>query len=395
MQQGPNGTFVPLPIGATLPVQTITTLTLGQFQQIYNQQFPALSALLSPYPPTKSGPYTLTDLDYVKVASRLIPHSFPMVHSYQTSLGFQHDFGHNMILTVDWARRQFTHTLLSGPTTSGAIDINHANAYINGVVSPAIPFCAPSQLFQPGQECSTGALTILDPQGRTIYEAMLVKLSKRMSNHFQFLASYALQNSNSDSTVLNLNNYMQSYGPVLARNNLNVSGLLQLKWGFELSLNSSIITKSPFNPVVSGVDLTGTGATASGPLIGLNGITYNCFNSGCDKSQLAAAVTQWNSTLAGTKAPNGATIPTLTLPSNYDFGTTTITQDVRVTKAFSYKERYRLLIFADIFNAINHANLTGYTTTIGPSFGQPTGRSAQSFLSGGPRAFQLGARFSF
>lgn len=395
MQQGPGGTFVPLPVGAAIPTQTITTMTLGQFEQIYNQQFPALSALLSPYPPTKKGPYTLTDLDYVKVASRLLAHSFPMVHSYQTSLGFQRDLGHQMVLTVDWARRQFTHTLLSAPTTAGAIDINHANEYVNGVVSPVIPFCTASQLFRPGQECSTGALTILDPQGRTIYEALLVKLSKRLSNHFQFLVSYAFQNSNSDSTVLNLNNYMQSYGPVLARHNLNASGLVQLKYGFELSVNSSIITKSPFNPVVAGIDLTGTGATASGPLIGINGISYNCFNRGCDKSQLAAAVTQWNSTLAGTKAPNGATIPTLTLPSNYDFGTSTITQDVRVTKAFSYKERYRLNLFADIFNAINHANLIGYTTTIGPSFGQPTARAAQTFLSGGPRAVQLGARFQF
>jgi hypothetical protein len=395
MQQGPGGTFVPLPVGAAIPTQTITTLTLGQFEQIYNQQFPALSALLNPYPPTTHGPFTLTDLDYVKVASRMIPQSFPMVHSYQTSLGFQRDLGHNMVLTVDWARRQFVHTLLSGPTTAGAIDINRANSYTNGVASPVIPFCNASQLFVPGQECSTGAITILDPQGRTIYEAMLVKLSKRFSNHFQFLASYALQNSNSDATVLNLNNYMQSYGPVLAHNNLNVSGLVQLKYGFELSLNSSIITKTPFNPVVAGIDLTGTGATASNGLTGINGITYNCFNSGCGKSELAGAVAQWNSTIAGTKAPSGATIPQLTLPANYDFGTSTITQDVRVTKTFAYKERYRLSLFADIFNAINHANLTGYTTAIGPSFGQPTARAAQTFLSGGPRAIQLGARFQF
>ncbi len=394
-QQGPGGTFVPLPIGATLPVQTITTMTLGQFQQIYNLQFPALNALLAPYPPTKSGPYTLTNLDYVKVASRLLPHNFPMVHSYQTSLGFQRDFGHNMVLTMDWARRQFTHTLLSAPTTSGAIDINRANSYVNGVLSPVIPTCTAAQLFKPGQQCSTGAITILDPQGRTIYEALLVKFSKRFSNHYQFLASYAFQNSNADSTVLNLNNFMQSYGPVLARNNLNVSGLVHLKWGVEVSMNSSIITKNPFNPVVAGVDLTGTGATASGPLIGLNGITYNCFNHGCGKEQLVGAVAQWNSTLAGTKAPNGATIPTLTLPANFNFGRTVVTQDVRVTKTFNYKERYRLQVFADVFNAINHANLTGYTTAIGPSFGQPTGRSAQSFLSGGPRAIQLGARISF
>lgn len=392
-QQGPNGTFVPLAVGAPIPTSVITTMTLGQFEQIYNQQFPALSALLSP-PVPKSGPFTLTALDYVKAGTRLLPHSFPMVHSYQTSLGIQRDLGHNMVLTVDWARRQFEHTLLSAPATGG-IDLNHFNEFVNGVQSPVIPVCNGSQLFVTSAECSTGAISILDPQGRTLYEAMLVKLSKRFSNHFQFLASYALQNDNSDATVYNLNNFMQSYGPVLARHNLNVSGLVQLKYGFELSLNSSIISKTPFNPVVAGVDLTGTGASASGYLNGINGITFNCFNQGCGKNQLAGAVAQWNSTLAGTKAQNGATIPTLTLPANYDFGTSSITQDVRVTKTFNFKERYRFLVMADVFNAINHANLTGYSTVIGSSFGQPTARAAQTFLSGGPRAIQLGARFQF
>jgi hypothetical protein len=394
MQQGPGGTFVPLAVGAPIPTSVITTMTLGQFEQIYSKQFPALSALLSPYPPTKSGPYTLTDLDYVKAGTRLLPHSFPMVHSYQTSLGFQRDLGHDMVLTVDWARRQFEHSLLTSPATGG-IDLNHANEYVNGVASPVIPFCTGSQLFQPGQECSTGAISILDPQGRTIYEALLVKLSKRFSNHFQYLVSYALQNDNSDSGVYNLNNYMQSYGPVLSRHNLNVSGLVQLKYGFELSMNLSIITKAPFNPIVAGIDLTGTGATSSGPLTGIDGVTFNCFNLGCGKSQLAGAVAQWDSTLAGTKAPNGATLPTLTLPANYDFGTSTITPDVRLTKTFNYKEHYRLLLMADIFNAINHANLIGYSPVIGPAFGQPTARAAQTFLSGGPRAIQLGARFQF
>ena len=77
------------------------------------------------------------------------------------------------------------------------------------------------------------------------------------------------------------------------------------------------------------------------------------------------------------------------------FGTSNIIQDVPVTKVFSYKERYRLSAFADICNAINPANLIGFTTAIGLAFGQPTARAAQTFLSVGPRAIQLGARFQF
>jgi len=41
-----------------------------------------------------------------------------------------------------------------------------------------------------------------------------VRLDRRYSNHFQFTASYALQNLN-NVTVVNLNNYFQGYGPSL------------------------------------------------------------------------------------------------------------------------------------------------------------------------------------
>lgn len=80
-------------------------------------------------------------------------------------------------------------------------------------------------------------------------------------------------------------------------------------------------------------------------------------------------------------------------------------QDFRLTKSVKVKERYEFKIFGELFNAFNIANLTGYSFSLDKaaanpatqtySFGQPTQRAAQSFLSGGPRTFQLGARFSF
>jgi len=61
-----------------------------------------------------------------------------------------------------------------------------------------------------------------------------------------------------------------------------------------------------------------------------------------------------------------------------------------------WKERYELQLFGEGFNIFNIANLAGYSgNLLAPSFGQPTSRAGNIFGSGGPRAFQFGARFSF
>jgi hypothetical protein len=56
------------------------------------------------------------------------------------------------------------------------------------------------------------------------------------------------------------------------------------------------------------------------------------------------AIDSFNSTWAGKKALNGATVPKLSLPSNYDLGTPIFNQDFRVTKEFVVKERCRFML---------------------------------------------------
>jgi hypothetical protein len=95
----------------------------------------------------------------------------------------------------------------------------------------------------------------------------------------------------------------------------------------------------------------------------------------------------------------------LILPSDYQFGDPIFTQDFRLTKKFTFKERYVISVFGEMFNAFNIANLTygsftldsksGNPATQSFAFGQPTQRVLQTFGSGGPRAVQVGARFSF
>jgi hypothetical protein len=380
----------PLAIGESLPIQTLSTMTLGQFLQIYRQQVGAIAQKMSPAPPT-NGPFTTTDLDILKNATELYPSNFPMMRSYQTSLGIQRDLGHDMVVTADWVRRQFENVSL------GELDLNHYNS----VSGPVIQKCMPEQLFIVGQECSTGAITAWVPQGRSIFEGLLMKLKKRFSKRYQFAGSYALQNLNS-ITVVNLNNYFQGYGPTVPRHNFNFAAIMNLPRGFDLSVNSSIISRTPIAPTIPGVDLSGTGAVSAGPL---PGVAYRCFNAGCGKSDLADAVDAYNRNYAGGKSPSGATLEKLILPPDYQLGDPTFDQDFRLTKAFRYKARYKLSVFGEVFNAFNIANLTGYsfnlnTVAANPAnqtftFGQPTQRASQSFLSGGPRAIQVGGRFTF
>lgn len=77
----------------------------------------------------------------------------------------------------------------------------------------------------------------------------------------------------------------------------------------------------------------------------------------------------------------------------------------RKRRRVTIKERYKFSVFGEFFNAFNIANLTSYgfsLSSVNPnpakqafSFGQPTQRFGQVFGSGGPRAIQVGGRFTF
>ena len=398
---------VPLPVGANLPLSTVMNLTVAQFQQIVAQQLPAIQAKLAPANPQTSGPYTVSGINVAKQGVEIYPTHFPLARSYDSSLGIQRDMGHGMVLTADWARRQAENYSL------GEVDYNKFNQYTNGARTPVIPLCTPAQAQDVTAECSTGSMTFWTDQGRSIYEGMLVKLNKRMEHHFQFTASYALQRETAE-TAWNLNNWMAGYGQILPHHNLNVAGVVQLPWGFSLSINSAIVSRTPVMANVSSLELPGT--VNSGSTEPLPGLAYNSLNAGNGKAQLAAAVAAFDANIAGTKNANGSTIAPVALPQNYALSQPFFSQDFRLSKVFTVKERYRFTILAEMFNAFNISNVTigsysldplaagsvqtnGILTTSGPTqatnFGQPTGRVAQTFGSGGPRAVQVGARFQF
>jgi hypothetical protein len=140
------------------------------------------------------------------------------------------------------------------------------------------------------------------------------------------------------------------------------------------------------------LDLNGDGTT--GDL--LPDTQVNQFNRGLGKNDLRRLVDEFNRTYAGGKDAGGNDIPSITLPSTFEFGDSFVTQDLRVSRDFRLHERWTMTLIAEAFNLFNIANLSGRSGDLrNPGFGQATSRVTQVFGSGGPRSFQLAARLSF
>jgi len=384
----------PVAVGAALPYGHLTNLTMGQFLQIYQTEIPAVTAALSAQ---ASNSLAVRNIDISKTGAELYPLHYPLLDSLHTNIGVQRQIGGDMVLTVDYVRRVFNHVDL------GYLDANRFNRYINGVQTPVIPKCAPAQANVPGVECSNGTITFWTPYGRTIYNGLLARLDKRFTRRFQFTASYALQaNHGYSTTIWNLDNYQASYGPSGSRHSLNISGVVDLPWGFQFGLISAMASKGPVAAMIQNVDLSGSGG---GTTMALPGLGYNCLNAGCSAADLRQAVSNFNSTYAGKKDARGQTIAPLALPPNFSLGRFFDSQDIRLTKKFTFKERYTISMFGEMFNVLNYFNPSGYNYTLDTqntnaaaqtyAFGQPTQRIGQIFGSGGPRAMQVGARFQF
>lgn len=379
------GTQQLVPVGASLPAAgQLTNMTVGQFMQIFNAQIAGIQQALAP---KNLNDLSVRNIEINKTAGDLYPSEYPVQRSYQMNAGIQRDLGHDMILNVDFVRRVFGNTLL------GSLDYNRFNRFINGVQTPVIPRCTAAQRNDPKAQCSNGSITFWTPGGRGVYNGLLVKLDKRFTRRFLFTVSYALTDQSGVNGISNLDDWFANYGPQGSRHILNISALVDLPLGLQLGFISATSDRGPVMPFVASADLDGDGNTSTP----IPGVDFNCFNRGCGKNDLAAAVAAWNQTYGGKKDARGQTIPTITLPANYEFGDSFSSQDIRVTKKFTFRDRYTISVFAEMFNVFNIANLGGYNFRLNDtaSFGQPTSRASQVFGSGGPRALQLGGRFVF
>jgi carboxypeptidase family protein len=315
----------------------------------------------------------------------LLPANVPSPSALHTSVGVQREIARDFVLSADFAYRHFIHL-------NQAIDLNH----FNSTRGPVIPVCSAAQRNDPRALCSLGPVLVRMAAGRATYEGLLMRAEKRFSHGFQILGSYAFSSQTGTNTGngFNLDNWLQNNGPLPTdfTHILNLAGVTRLPWRFELGLNFSYSSAPPLSAYVGGIDFNGDGTT--GDL--LPGTTVNAFNRGMGRADLERLVDKFNQSYGGTKDSHGRSIPRLTLPARYSFGDNFHGLDLRLSRSFVFRERWRLSLIGEVFNLYNKANLSGYSGDLtSAAFGQPTSRATQVFGSSGPRAFQLAMRVSF
>jgi hypothetical protein len=339
--------------------------------------------------------FTFRNLNLDKTGAFLSDPFYQTPFGLHFSLGAQRELARNLVLTTDFVWRRFLHTVLSG------IDYNQFNRRPQG---PVIPVCTATQRSDLSAVCSAGPITFENTSGMAQYKGLLVRLEKRFSHRTQFLGSYALGSLKGTNgppvfgfiTGFNNNNWFENYGPLPSdlRHILNLAGFVDLPRRFQVSFSISAYSHPPFLAYVGGVDFNGDGTRNDL----LPGTKVNQFNRGLGKKDLVKLVETYNQNFAGKPTASGQIAPSLTLPANYSFDDNFFTQDLRLSRTFPLAtERMRLVVSGEVFNLLNTANLVDFNGNLRDpdSFGQPSARFDHVFGSGGPRAFQLGARLSF
>ena len=373
-----------------------TTLTAAQFlRSIVPDVRAELAQALDP----ENRDPALRNLNRRKEGANLYDPSYAPPSAVHFALGVQRELASQFVLSVDLVWKRFSHTFING------IDYNRYNS----AGGPVIRRCDDAERDDVLAMCSNGSIRFDTTSGRARYAGLLVRAEKRVPGHAQFLVSCALgsyvgsngtgtgtaEMSSGRATGFRNDDWFANYGPMPtdARHLLNVSGYVDLPWRFQVAFNVSANSRPPFTAWLENMDLDGDGTTHDL----LPGTTVNAFDRGLDQADLVRLVDAYNQQVAERSLCCGQTARRITLPAAYRFFDNFFTQDLRVTRVLTLGPHVRLAVFGEVFNLFNTANLIGYNgNLLSPAlFGQPNARFTQIFGSGGPRAFQFGARASF
>jgi hypothetical protein len=346
-------------------------------------------------------------------------HDSTVPYTIHATGGIQRELRRNMVLSADIVMRRAVH--FGGYHATYAVDENrwdrrrvtatNADGTVVSVRDPVIPACVGAQALDPKAKCSNGPITVFRSAGNYRYTGLLMKLDKRFSNRYQFTGSYAFSRYTGFNGIINNNNLNESRGIQGSdrSHRMTFSGIWDLPTyngdldfvrgfinGWQVSTIHQMVSAPPLNPTI-GVDIDGDGIST----LLLPGVGYNGFGrDGIDEGNIRALVDNYNkiypTSVTGRRTPQNQVVPVITLPASFSNGDSFISTDIRLSRIFRIRERTKLTFMAEGFNMFNIANLSGYSGNLSAStFGQPNVRSSQTFGTGGPRAFQFGARLSF
>lgn len=237
----------------------------------------------------------------------------------------------------------------------------------------------------------------LESSVKFFYDGLLLSLEKRFADRFGFRVGYTLSkafNYANDDQIpfsngpLDSNNLQREFGPTPndQRHRFTLSGILEMPFGIRVSPILTLASGVPMDILVPG---------------GANRIPALQRNAG---GRLFKNGSELNAFL---NAYNAVQTPANRLPlapADAKFNDAFSSLDLRVSKVFKFEKRFRLEPIVEIFNVFNTTNILGVSNTnysgfgnvLGTAgFGRPVTTAGGVFGSGGPRAFQFAARFTF
>ncbi|HET9264039.1 MAG TPA: TonB-dependent receptor [Vicinamibacterales bacterium] len=209
------------------------------------------------------------------------------------------------------------------------------------------------------------------------YRALLLKVERRLSDGYQFLASYTLSQAKDDNfsnNVPDVYGFAKTvrYGAADRRHRLVVSGIVQLPFEMQVSAIGDFRSSLPFGPS-SPLDPDGDGYTGDLP----TGVEPN---SGCRDLDLAAVN-------AFRRSRNLSEVGSIECPGFANL-------DLRFSKFLSLPRGHRVELIAQLFNVFNRANFGvptgGLTSSL---FGQPTALLPN--INAPSRQVELAIRYQF
>jgi carboxypeptidase family protein len=342
--------------------------------------------------PTGSPDLSVRNIQLFKTGFDLLPANFRLPYSEHASIGIQREVRADLVVSADFVFRQYLHQLIAN---------TDLNRYYSAA-GPIIPKCSAGQSLDLTAECSNGVMQADVSGARSHYKGLLLKADKRFSHRMTATLAYSYANQIGYNGLVDNSNWFASWGPQASHQILTGSVVVDLPWGFRFSGITSFQSTPPFQPYLAGIDLNSNGIVKSvgESVLGgmpLPGAGYNQFAINKGKDALIQAVNQFNQAYAGKTTASGQLIPTIALPSNFSFPYSFNSQDLRLSKKFRlHSEHWKAEAFGEIFNLFNIANLNDFSASLTErGFGQPAQRTPNIFGTGGPRAFQIGARLSF
>ena len=289
-------------------------------------------------------------------------------YSLQASGGVEHTFSKNWSLSADFVHFRIYHDWVR---TDANLFENIATGYAEN----------PSTSGRPDPVYSNIKNFVTPNAAGSIYDALQVAVQHRFSQSFSTQVAYTLSRLK-DSTT----------GPFYYPNNpFNLAS----EWGPSPDNQTNTLTWAATYTVKWGIALSGQLHFGSGQNFQvLSSVTPLGLSGVVDNRLLPSTTPFYGPSSCESAAPNypGEDV----VGRDCLVGNPIVRVDMRLSKTFVLKDKYRFIPMIEAFNLFNHSNFGSYQSTVNvSSFGQPAQVTTIGDLTYQPRMLQFAGRFEF